>query len=107
MFLINVRFKKCMINPVIKQAIDRCPFVFDSVLNQYKTQEMCDKIISEDPYKIQFCHNRYRSQEICNKVVHFLPALKFVPDWFVKSKIIKNKILVMLYFLVMKWVFLV
>ena len=89
MFLINARLKKYMINPVIKQAIYKCPFVFDSVLNQYKTQEMCDKIISEDPYKIQFCHNRYRSQEICNKAVQFLPALKFVPDWFVKSKIIK------------------
>ena len=51
----------------------------------------------------------------------FLPALKFVPDWFVLSKMIKKlstdlyadegllflmKILIMSYFLVMKWVFL-
>ena len=30
------------------KAIDRCPFVFDSVPDQYKTQEMWDKIVSED-----------------------------------------------------------
>ena len=60
---------------------------------------------------------------MCDKAVDdFLPALKFVPDWFVTSEMIKEllaalyaddnililmKILVMLYFLVMKWVFLV
>ena len=60
---------------------------------------------------------------MCDKVIDdFLPALKFVPDWFVLSKMIKKlstglyadegllflmKILVMSYFLVMKWVFLV
>ena len=28
---------------------------------------------------------------MCNKAVNdFLPALKFVPDWFVKSKMVKK-----------------
>ena len=60
---------------------------------------------------------------MCDKAVDdFLSALKFVPDWFVTSKIIKKlhnalftdddilffmKILVMSHFPVMKWVFLV
>ena len=65
---------------------------------------------------------------MCNKAIDdFLPALKFVPYWFVTSKMIKKllmqmitysymqmitysilmKILVMLYFLVIKRVFLV
>ena len=58
-----------------------------------------------------------------NKAVDdFLPALKFIPNWFVTSKMIKNfillctramvysfliKIPVMSHFVVMKWVFLV
>ena len=91
MFLIDLRLKICVIS--------RSPFVFDSVSDHYKTQEMCNKAGND-----------------------FLPALKFVPDWFVTSKRIKNvllfhmqmiiysiltKILVMPYFLVMKWTFLV
>ena len=53
------------------------------------------------------------------KAVDFLPALKFVPDWFIISKMIKkifttfyaddifNEDFGDSYFLVMKWVFLV
>ena len=84
---------------------------------------MHDKIVSDDPSKLKYCHDRYKTQEMCNKAVQdFLPALKFVPDWFVTSKMIKNflllyiqmilysiliNILVMPYFIVIKWVFLV
>ena len=58
---------------------------------------MCDKIVSEDPFKLKYCHNRYKSQEMCDKVVDdSLPVLKFVPDWFVTSKVIK-KLLTVLY----------
>ena len=46
MFLIDLRLKKC------DKAVDKCPFVFDSVPNQYKTQEMCDRIDSYDPFKL-------------------------------------------------------
>ena len=72
---------------------------------------MYDKGVSNDTKK---------TQEMCNKVVdYFLPPIKFVPDWFVTSnKMIKEllgasfgnddkmflmKILVMLHFLVMKF----
>ena len=37
------------------------------------------------------CQDRYKVQEICDKAVDdFLPALKFVPDRFVTSKMIKK-----------------
>ena len=66
-------------------------FVFDSVPDQCKTQEMCNKISSEDPFQLRYCHDTHKTQEMCNKVDgDFLPALKFVPDWFVTSKKIKN-----------------
>ena len=42
---------------------------------------MCDKIVSDDPFKLKYCHDKYKTQEMCNKAVDdFLPALKFVPD---------------------------
>ena len=84
MFLIDVRLKY-----VIK-AVVICSFVFDSA-HLYKTQEMCNKIVSEDPFMLKYCHDRYKTQGMCNKSVDdFLPAFKFVPDWFVTSKTTKK-----------------
>ena len=58
---------------------------------------MCNKIVSDDPFKLKYCHDRYKTQEMYNKVVDdFLPALKFVRDGFVKSKKIE-KLLTALY----------
>ena len=46
---------------------------------------MYDKMVSDDPFKLQYCRDRYRSLEICNKTFDdFLPVLKFVPDWLLK-----------------------
>ena len=38
-----------MTQGMCRKAIDKSPFVFDSVPDQYKTQEMCDEIFSDDP----------------------------------------------------------
>ena len=58
---------------------------------------MCDKIVYEDPFKLEYCHDRYKTQEMCHKAVDdFLPALKFVTDWFDTNKMIK-KLLTALY----------
>ena len=46
--------------------------------------------------------DQYKSQEMCNKAAEFL--LSYIP---MKVYSISMKTLVMLYFLVMKWVFLV
>ena len=35
-----------------KKAFDKCYFVFDYVPDEYKTQEMFDKIVSDDPFKL-------------------------------------------------------
>ena len=40
---------------------------------------------------LKYCHDRYNIQKMCNKAVDdFLPASKFVLDWFVSSKMIKT-----------------
>ena len=52
---------------------------------------MCDKAVSEDSFIIKYSRNRYKTREMCNTAVDdFLVALKFVSDWFVTSKMIKN-----------------
>ena len=32
------------------KAVDICPFVFNFVPDQYMTQEMCDKVVSKEPF---------------------------------------------------------
>ena len=102
------------------ETVARHLFLLDSVSDKYNIQGICDKIVSEDPFKLKHCHDRYETQQMCNNNVvdHFAPTLKFVPDWFVTCKMIK-KLLTVLYtddnilfliniphFFVTKWVFL-
>ena len=40
---------------------------------------------------LKYCFDRCKTQEMCNKAVDdFLPTLKFVPNWFITSKMIKR-----------------
>ena len=51
---------------------------------------MCDKVISDGSFSIQYAPDLYKTQQMCDKAVNdCLAALKFVPDWFVTSKRIK------------------
>ena len=44
-------------------AADECPFVFDSVPDQYKTHEMCDKVVSDGSFKFKYCHDWCKTQD--------------------------------------------
>ena len=84
---------------------------------------MCDRVVSEDLFLIVYCPDKHKTQKTYGEAVDDCVAvLKFIPDWFVTSKMIKNflllctqmiifpilmKVLVMPYSLVMKWVFLI
>ena len=46
------------------KAVDKCPFVFDSVSNQYKTQEIFEKMVSEDPFNLKYCHDRCKTVNV-------------------------------------------
>ena len=62
-------------------------FVFDSIPNQYETQEICDRVVSEDPFLVVYCSDKYKTQRMCDEAVdNSLTALKLIPDWFVTSK---------------------
>ena len=55
------------------------------------TQELCDKVFSEDYFMLKCCHDKYKTQEMCDKAVDScLLALKFVPDLFVTTKMIEQ-----------------
>ena len=91
-------------------------------LNAIRLKKICDKAVSEDSFILKYYHNSHKTQKISDEaVVDFLQGLKFLLYWVVTSKIqnftvlyfqkmiysFLMKILVILYFLVMKWVFLV
>ena len=53
---------------------------------------MSDKIFSDDPFSIKYVPDLYKTQQISDQAVHdCLAPLKFVPDWFVTSKMIKKR----------------
>ena len=66
-------------------------FVFDSIPDCHKTQEMCDKVVSEDPFLIAYCPDKSKTQIMCDKAVDDSPAaLKLIPNWFVTIKMIEK-----------------
>ena len=47
--------------------------------------------MSDDPFSIRYVPDQYNTPEICDKALDdCLSALKFVPGWFLTSKIIKT-----------------
>ena len=40
------------------KAVNRHFFVLDSIHDQYKTQEMCDTVVSEDSSSIVYCPDK-------------------------------------------------
>ena len=75
---------------MIRLLINLFFFAFFFIPDQYKTQKICNSIISDDPFSIIYIPDRYKTQQLSNKAVdNCLTALKFVPNWFVTSKMIK------------------
>ena len=48
---------------MITQLIDF--FVFDSIPDQYKNQEMCARVVSEDPFLTVYCLDIRNTQRQC------------------------------------------
>ena len=67
-------------------------FVFDSFPDRYKTQKMCDRVVSEDAFLITYSPDKYITQKMCDEAVDdSLATLKLIPDWFVTSKMIEKR----------------
>ena len=53
--------------------------MFDSIPDQYKTQEICDIDVSLYPFLVVYCPDKYKTQNMCNKAAaDCLGALKFM-----------------------------
>ena len=66
-----ISLKKCVIKLLI--------ILFDSIPDRYKTQEICDKVVSEKHFMLKYCLGRHWIQEMCDKAADAcVPAL---PGW--------------------------
>ena len=43
------------------EAVNGCFLVFDSITDQYKTQKICDTLISLYPFLIVYCPDKYKN----------------------------------------------
>ena len=44
------------------KAVDTCPCAIQFVLECYKTQEMCDKVVFQELFMLQYCLDWYKTQ---------------------------------------------
>ena len=52
-----------------------------------KTQEMCKKLVEENPWLLEYVPNHFMTQKMCDDVVHRKPwLLEYIPDWFVREQ---------------------
>ena len=63
------------IQEIIDKAFNKyfC-LTFFNISDGYKTQLMCDRIISEDPFSIRYVPDQYKTQQMCNEVVSDCPT---------------------------------
>ena len=55
--------------------------VFGSIPDWYKTQEMCDRVVSERSFLIVCCPDKYKAQRIRDKAAFVsLAALKLISN---------------------------
>ena len=72
-----------------KHAVKKLLFVIRYVTDQYKTQQMCNKVILENSGTLeQSATDCYRNQQMCDKIVDNYPhTLNFVPDCYKTQEI--------------------
>ena len=62
-------------------------FVFDCILDQYKTQDMSDAVVSNDFHAMVYCPDKYRTHEMCDEAVYEDPFLTaYSPDKYITKK---------------------
>ena len=86
-----------MTQEMCDKVVDRCFFVFDSIPDQYRSQEMWQSCFWRS-FLIVYCTHKYKTRRLCDEAVDgSLAALKFIPNWFVKSKMIRKELSTGLY----------
>lgn len=79
--------------------VNTCVFVFHSVLDLYKTQEMWERVVSEDSFMIIYCPYKYKTQNMYVEAVDdCLAALRFIPGCFVTSFMMLYSLMIICFF---------
>ena len=71
MFLIDVRLNKCV---NMRQAILEHGGMLQSVPDQHKAQEMCDKAVDNYAHAFEFVPDCHKTRKMCNKVANTYPS---------------------------------
>ena len=66
------------------KGVYRCFFPFDFIPDQYETQEICNIVICLYPFLINL------KKMYDEAVDDYLAVFKFIPDWFVISKMLEK-----------------
>ena len=76
--------------------INKCFFVFNFIPDQYKLQEMCDTVVSNDPSIIVECLDKYITQKMCDKAVYKDPFLTaYCPDKYITQKRVMKLLMIL------------
>ena len=47
------------------KTVNTCLIAFNSVPDQFVTGDVCDKIVSKDPFMLKYCHDKYIRLKEC------------------------------------------
>ena len=61
------------------KAASKYIFVFHSIPDRYKTQEICNSVVFQALFLMVYCLDKFKTQIMC---YDSLAAFKLVPDWF-------------------------
>ena len=72
------------------KAVNRC-FLYLILFMIGVKLKKCDRVVSGGLFFIVYCPGRYKAQRMSDESVDdILATLKFIPDWFVTSKILEK-----------------
>ena len=70
-----------------ERVAEKYPPLFIYVSDWLKTWEMCNNTVRRQPWALRFVPDHFKTQEMCDDAVRNDPySLQFVPDWFVTQE---------------------
>ena len=70
------------------EALRNNPYMLRHVPDRFKTEEMCDDVVEVSPWQLKYVPDHLKTREMCSEAVDWpagLLGLGYVPDWFVTS----------------------
>ena len=68
LFYFIIESRQLCVNKQLKNCL-QFPLCIKTCLDCYKTQKMCDKVISEDRFMLVYDPDRYKTERTCEKLL--------------------------------------